>query len=51
MRALSAQGYAFEAIRPALASSGVHLSNAMVQREVDSRILNFLLLVSLRWHS
>ncbi|MCM3565575.1 hypothetical protein [Hydrogenophaga intermedia] len=34
MRALRAQGYTFEAIRLALASSGVHVSNATVQREV-----------------
>jgi hypothetical protein len=34
MRALRAQGYTFEAIRVALASSGVHVSNATVQREV-----------------
>lgn len=34
MRALRAQGYTFEAIRLALASSGVQVSNATVQREV-----------------
>lgn len=34
MRALRVQGYTFEAIRLALASSGVHVSNATVQREV-----------------
>jgi hypothetical protein len=34
MRALRAQGYTFEAIRLALASSGVHVSKATVQREV-----------------
>lgn len=34
MRALRAQGFTFEAIRLALASSGVHVSNATVQREV-----------------
>lgn len=34
MRALRAQGYTYEAIRSALASSGVHVSNATVQREV-----------------
>ncbi|WP_310567283.1 hypothetical protein [Hydrogenophaga sp.] len=48
MRALRAQGYNFEAIRLALASSGVHVSNATVQREVASRILAFLWLVLLR---
>ena len=37
-----------EAIRLALASSGVHVSNATVQREVASRILAFLWLVLLR---
>ena len=51
MRALRAQGYTFEAIRLALASYGVHVSNATVQREVASRILAFLWLVLLRWHS
>ena len=34
MRALRAQGYTFEAIRLALASSGLQVSNATVQREV-----------------
>jgi len=34
MRALRAQGYTFEAIRLALASYGVQVSNATVQREV-----------------
>ena len=48
MRALRAQGYNFEAIRLALASSGVHVSNATVQREVARRILAFLWLVLLR---
>lgn len=51
MRALRAQGYNFEAIRLALASYGVQVSNATVQREVASRILAFLWLVLLRWHS
>jgi hypothetical protein len=50
MRVLCDQGYTFEAIRLALASSGVHVSNATVQREVASRILAFLRLVLLRWH-
>lgn len=31
---LRAQGYTFEAIREALASAGVHVSNSTVQREV-----------------
>ena len=51
MRALRAQGYTFEAIRLVLASSGVHVSNATVQREAASRILTFLQLVLLQWHS
>lgn len=34
MRELRAQGYTFEAIRQALASAGVHVSNATVQREL-----------------
>ncbi|MBS3996465.1 MAG: hypothetical protein KGZ67_03890 [Hydrogenophaga sp.] len=39
MRALRAQGYTFEAIRQALATAGVHVSNATVQREV-ARLAN-----------
>jgi hypothetical protein len=34
MRELRAQGYTFEAIRQVLATVGVHVSNATVQREV-----------------
>jgi hypothetical protein len=34
MRELRTQGYTFEAIRQVLASVGVHVSNATVQREV-----------------
>lgn len=38
MRELRAQGYTFEAIRTALATVGVHVSNATVQREVARAI-------------
>jgi hypothetical protein len=34
MRELRAQGYTFEAIRQVLATVGVHVSNATVQREM-----------------